>query len=130
MKNTTLLRWLCELLVRIVQAMLRPAPRLPGSKSRELRRQWQEVQQFSDPYRQIMEADAVIGQLLMGLGFGSSFGEALKNRPQLIPNLQDVWRAHKLRNTLAHEPGTSVTIRDAQFVIKTFQPLVDKFCSK
>jgi hypothetical protein len=54
----------------------------------------------------IMQADTILEEALLHAGVrGDNLGDRLKNIKQgQIPNLEDVWQAHKLRNTIAHEP--------------------------
>lgn len=53
----------------------------------------------------IFEADKVLDEVLRLAGFpGETLGDKLKNiKQEKLPNIQDVWEAHKLRNRLAHE---------------------------
>ncbi len=92
-----------------------------------LRAQWAAVLTRTDPHRRVLEADAVIAKLLQELGFSGSMGEKLKKAGPLLPGLQDVWNAHKLRNRLAHEPGTPLSERDAARALSAFQRVVDKY---
>jgi len=53
----------------------------------------------------ILEADKTLDEALKAAGFiGENIGERLKqvNKAQL-PNIEEVWEAHKLRNRLVHE---------------------------
>ena len=55
----------------------------------------------------IMEADKILESALRHAGVrGSNLGEKLKNlKPDQVPNLDELWQAHKLRNQIAHESG-------------------------
>ncbi len=55
----------------------------------------------------ILEADKLLNDALREAGImGSQLGERLKktNTGQ-VPNLNELWQAHKLRNQIAHEPN-------------------------
>jgi len=54
----------------------------------------------------ILEADKVLNEALRAAGVpGIQLGDRLKRaRASQIPNLDDLWQAHKLRNQIAHEP--------------------------
>ena len=54
---------------------------------------------------------------------GSTMGERLKNAKTLFPHdlYQDVWEAHKLRNTLAHEIGSSASSGQAKAAVASFR---------
>jgi len=53
----------------------------------------------------LIEADKVLDEALKHAGFrGENIGDRLKNLDESkLPNIQDVWEAHKLRNRLVHE---------------------------
>lgn len=53
----------------------------------------------------LLEADKVLDEALRVAGFrGENLGDRLKNLDESkLPNLQEVWEAHKLRNRLVHE---------------------------
>ena len=48
----------------------------------------------------------------MGLP-GKTMGERLKKNGDKFSNLNAVWRAHKLRNALAHESDLEITYKQA-----------------
>ena len=54
----------------------------------------------------ILEADKILNEALRAAGVqGIQLGDRLKRaRSSQIPNLEDLWQAHKLRNQIAHEP--------------------------
>lgn len=66
----------------------------------------------------IIEADNVLDNILKSADTpGETLGERLKNlNPAQIPNLNEVWEAHKIRNRLVHEPDYSL---DSQTATKT-----------
>jgi hypothetical protein len=55
----------------------------------------------------LLEADKVLDETLRLSGFqGETLGDKLKRiQPAQLPNIQEIWEAHKLRNRLAHEPN-------------------------
>lgn len=61
-----------------------------------------------DPVRLVLAVDTVLDLALTELGFTGSLGDKLKKAGPRIPNIQAVWEAHKLRNTLAHEHDATV----------------------
>ncbi|HVM76648.1 MAG TPA: hypothetical protein VMU07_00650 [Candidatus Paceibacterota bacterium] len=54
----------------------------------------------------ILEADKILNEALRAAGMpGTQLGDRLKRaRTSQIPNLDELWQAHKLRNQIAHEP--------------------------
>lgn len=62
----------------------------------------------------ILEADKILDEALKFAGFiGKTLGEKLKQvTPAQIPNINEIWEAHKLRNRIVHETNFSLN-RDA-----------------
>jgi hypothetical protein len=58
----------------------------------------------------IMDADNILNDALRYAGIhGVNLGERLKHvKRNQMPNLEDVWAAHKLRNEIAHETNLSL----------------------
>ncbi|HAC56430.1 TPA: hypothetical protein DCF80_02925 [Candidatus Saccharibacteria bacterium] len=75
----------------------------------------------------IMSADKLLDSALKERGVsGATMGERLKNAGPHIRNIDNVWRAHKLRNRIAHDDGVTVTKRQANEALKIFkQALID-----
>ena len=55
----------------------------------------------------IMDADELLNEALREAGImGTHLGDRLKRANEnQVPNLKEIWQAHKLRNQIAHEPG-------------------------
>lgn len=62
----------------------------------------------------IIDADKLLDKALIEMGVpGKTMGERLKKLSDRFTDLNGVWRAHKLRNALAHEPDFEVSWRQA-----------------
>jgi len=59
----------------------------------------------------VMEADTILNDALRYAGIhGVNLGDRLKNiKRGQIPNIEDIWAAHKLRNEIAH--GMNITLK-------------------
>jgi hypothetical protein len=83
---------------------------------KEVRDSWKKAQAHffagddNDLKVAIMEADQILESALRHAGVrGANLGERLKNiKQEQMPNLDEVWQAHKLRNQIAHEPGFKI----------------------
>jgi len=75
----------------------------------------------------IMNADKLLDTALKERGIaGTTMGERLKNSGSHLRNIDGVWRAHKLRNRIAHDDSVAVTKRQANDALKIFkQALTD-----
>lgn len=62
----------------------------------------------------IIEADKLLDKALVEMGIpGKTMGDRLKKAGTRFTHLNAVWRAHKLRNTLAHESDAEVSYKQA-----------------
>ena len=70
----------------------------------------------------IMSADKLLDSALKDRGVvGTTLGERLKNAKPYLSNIDSVWRAHKLRNRIAHDDGVKVSQRQASEALKIFK---------
>lgn len=71
----------------------------------------------------ILEADTLIDDILIRSGYkGENMGERLKNiEPSGFASLQDIWDAHKIRNSIAHEPSYPLSKSQAEEVINKYE---------
>ena len=70
----------------------------------------------------IMSADKLLDSALRDRGVaGETLGERLKNAKPYLSNIDSVWRAHKLRNRIAHDDGVKVSQRQAGGALKIFK---------
>jgi hypothetical protein len=109
--------------------LLRPrGKKLSAQDKQELLRHWDRVRSQQDPHRRVLDADAVIAQLLGKLGYQGSMADKLKRAAKQVPDLNAVWAAHKLRNRIAHEPGAAVADAEADRAVRALEKVLRKFC--
>jgi len=51
---------------------------------------------------QIIDMDTLLHQILKKMWYVGNFGEILKQNPSVIPDINTIWKYHKLRNSLVH----------------------------
>jgi uncharacterized membrane protein YraQ (UPF0718 family) len=75
----------------------------------------------------IVEADNILNDALRYAGIeGTSLGERLKNiKRNQIPNLQEIWDAHKLRNEIAHGSNFSLKRDTAERALETYRTALE-----
>lgn len=62
----------------------------------------------------IIEADKLLDKALIEMGVpGKTMGDRLKRSGDKFTNLNAVWRAHKLRNAIAHESDLEISHKQA-----------------
>jgi len=86
--------------------------------------------QESDWRRAIMEADIMLGNLLMSLGYrGASVGDMLKDaNPIQFTTLDLAWSAHKIRNEIAHAGDSFIlTERQTSATIDMYRRVFEEF---
>lgn len=83
--------------------------------------QWERLPAIADSSRRILEAENILDGALRNIGYRGTFGEKLQRMQKTLPHIDAVWRAHKLRNRIAHEPGTHVSEEEAKGAIFAFE---------
>lgn len=99
--------------------------KLSGASLKRVQQAWSHVESLQDPVRKVMEADKVLDLALGELGYSGSVADKLKKAGPRIKNLQSVWDAHKLRNTLAHETGAHVDQSAADRAISSLRKAIE-----
>lgn len=70
----------------------------------------------------ILEADKLVDAALKQSGFGGkTMGERLKDARNTLSDNDGIWKAHKLRNRLAHEHDIKITGIAADLALKSFR---------
>jgi hypothetical protein len=95
--------------------------RLRGRQLSRIEREWNVIERLQDPAKKIMEADKILDEALRLLDYQGSLGEKLKKAGPRFSNLDALWRAHKLRNRLAHELRMEVSAQQSSEAIGAFR---------
>ena len=70
----------------------------------------------------VIEADKLLDKALIEVGVpGKTMGERLKKCGERFSNLNAVWRAHKLRNALAHESDLEISYKQAYNALQIYK---------
>ncbi|MBO7132441.1 hypothetical protein J6V85_04290 [Candidatus Saccharibacteria bacterium] len=70
----------------------------------------------------IIEADKLLDKAMVEMGIpGKTMGDRLKKAGTRFSNLNAVWRAHKLRNAIAHESDFEVSYKQASNALTIFK---------
>jgi hypothetical protein len=88
-----------------------------------IKKNWDRIIQKAngDPHHAVLEADKLIGHTLKLKGIEGSVGEQLKAAPYLFGNVDELWKAHKARNQLAHEIGKQISLKEAKIYLNIFK---------
>ncbi len=82
-----------------------------------------ETEREADYKLALIEVDSLLDEILNKIGYkGESLGEKLKQLdPNTLPNLEQVWQAHKVRNNVIHDPDYHLTLEKAKDVIGIYE---------
>ncbi len=70
----------------------------------------------------IIEAAKLLDKAMMEMGIpGKTMGDRLKRSGSRFSDINAVWRAHKLRNAIAHESGFEVGYKQASNALASFK---------
>jgi len=70
----------------------------------------------------VIDADKLLDKALMEMGApGKTMGERLKKCGDKFSQLNSVWRAHKLRNALAHESDLEISYNQAYNALQVYK---------
>jgi len=123
---------LLKMLFLGIYNLLRGGKGVSGGGNSQLRQQiqdgWERVEmhltQEATLALAVSEADKVLDAALQYKGVsGTTMGERLKNASKVFPHdlYQQIWEAHKLRNTLAHEVGAHLSASEAKQAVSSFR---------
>ncbi len=71
----------------------------------------------------IIEADSLLGDILRKMGYK---GETLRSLleqvdTKILPNLEDIWYAHELRNNIVHDSNYDLNLENAKKAMKIYE---------
>lgn len=113
-------------------AMIAESTAAEGAGPKVVDVQWQAVLDKvegdnPDAYKTaVLEADKIFDDLLKRMGYaGADMGGRLKQvTRERVPNLDDIWQAHKIRNRIAHEPDFQVTRAQAKMAVEAYRQAI------
>lgn len=92
--------------------------------------QWNKIEDLYNQERfkeAILEADKTFDFVLKRMNLkGSTMSERLKNAKSFMPNYQDIWYAHKVRNQLVHEVNYHIDSASTSKVLGIFRKTIKK----
>lgn len=84
----------------------------------------------SHPREAVMDADKLVDYALMRQGFEGSLGEKLKKAGRRFSDLNGLWKAHKLRNEIAHELSDKLNKGEAKNALIQFKKALNDLGAK
>ena len=70
-----------------------------------------------------IQADEMLDNNLEKMGYqGASLGQRLEQiKAETISNIEDVWKAHKIKNNIIHDPNYKLTLDQAQKALNIYK---------
>ena len=101
-------------------------PRIPKGKTRK---RWEtilarlESREESNYKLAVIEADKLFDDILKRIGYrGETMGDRLKQMSaEQISNIDEIWRAHKVRNNLVHDVEFKLNQEQARKTVETLE---------
>ncbi|MBM3250815.1 MAG: hypothetical protein FJZ07_01060 [Candidatus Nealsonbacteria bacterium] len=92
-------------------------------------KQWQkvvkrlEVANEAECKLAVIESDSLLDDVLEKAGYsGETIGERLKQVDSaVLPNIENVWQAHKIRNNIVHDPDYRLTLEQAKKTVAIYE---------
>ncbi|MBR3269783.1 hypothetical protein IKG07_00810 [Candidatus Saccharibacteria bacterium] len=70
----------------------------------------------------VIDGDKLLDKAMNEMGIpGKNMGDRLKHSKDKFSDINAVWKAHKLRNALAHEDDLEITYRQAQVALMIYK---------
>lgn len=101
------------------------ARRVRGLDRQRIEKLWKALDAIESPAMKVLHADAVFGKAMEAAGYQGTVGDMLKAAGPRFQHLNAVWQAHKLRNVIAHEPGTKVSDAEAKAALGALKKAID-----
>jgi len=106
-----------------------------GNKKNKLRAKWAKVRAKLDSKNEsdykvaVIEADKIINDLIARMNYkGENMGERLDNiTPGQIENVEDLRRAHEIRNRIIHDESFVLTKAEAEKTLDYFEDFLRFF---
>jgi len=97
--------------------------------SKRITKQWRRIKNLlesgleSNYKLAIIEADSILEEILKKLGYpGATLGEILeKINEDILPNIEDVKKAHQVRNNIVHDPDYKIDLKETESVISIYE---------
>jgi len=106
--------------------------KLTSTDQNFIKKQWGNVTRESsgNMHSAIINADKLLGYTLKLRGYIGSVGEQLKKSGGLFSSIDNVWRAHKTRNKIAHEVGVKISMQEGKKTLGIFKKALNELGAK
>lgn len=120
--NTSVMTMTLILLVLVLAILVIAHKGKPRMNKKYFEKHWAEVQSTENYRNAIIKADSLLEEALKNAGIkGGTTGERLNGAVGFFRDVNGVWAAHKLRNSLDEEPESAPTAIDCQKALRQYK---------
>jgi hypothetical protein len=101
---------------------------LSAAQKQEIWNHWHRALAIEDLHRRVMEGDKVLDHAMQLSGFQGSMADKLRKAGPRFSNVQALWDAHKLRNSIAHEVSFPLSQKEASRAMTAFEKGLRDLC--
>lgn len=71
----------------------------------------------------VIEADGLLNDILKKMGYkGETMAKILEQLDAtILPNIEQIWKVHKIRNNVVHDPDYELSLEDARKVLEIYE---------
>lgn len=122
MMNASVIALISILLVLVLVVLLIAHKGKPRMNKKYFEKHWNEINETENYTAAVIKADSLLDEALKNAGLkGGTTGERLNNAAGFLRDVNGAWRAHKLRNQLAHETGVNPTAIECQRALRQYK---------
>ena len=108
-------------------------PELHDMSRESIKRHWNQIEELVDRNDDtswklaVMEADKLLDHSLKSMAIpGMNMGERLRFIAHKYPKINNVWRAHRVRNDIAHQAAYRLSHGEAKNAIRDFKSALEE----
>lgn len=108
-------------------------PELYNMSRESIKKHWAQIEELSEQNDDtswklaVMEADKLLDHSLKSMAIpGMNMGERLRFIAHRYPKINNTWRAHKIRNDIAHQAAYRLSRGEAKSAIKDFKSALEE----
>jgi len=71
----------------------------------------------------VIEADDMLKEVFQKIGYKEDFLDDILNNvdPKILPSIEEIKKAHEVRNNIVHNPDYNLTVEQARNIIRIYQ---------
>ena len=113
----------------VIWATKRRRTKIPALQKERLRSAWDAALELKSPAQRVLDAEKVCDAVLKALDYQGTFAEKQKQAAPRLHHAEELWIAHRLRNSIAHDVGIRVTEAQSLRALQAFAQIVHQFLS-